>query len=29
MKHKNNNPADRYLFKINNKTNRAMTIELI
>ena len=29
MKHKNNNPAGTYLFKINNTLNKAMFIEFI
>ena len=29
MKHKNNNPAGTYLFKINNTPNKAMFIEFI
>ena len=29
MKHKNNIPAGKYLFKINSKPNRAMFIELL
>ena len=29
MKHKSNNPAGKYLFKINNKINRTMSIELV